>query len=103
MAKIVCVHGIRQQLKGIYQIGSQWFPALRDGLASAGDEGRRLAADLTEADVRFAFYGDAFRDHGQHLGAGDDYVTEEDLTDYERELLDLWFEEAQRVDPSLAG
>ncbi|GAB1690728.1 hypothetical protein [Krasilnikovia sp. M28-CT-15] len=103
MAKVVCVHGIRQQLKGPYQLRQQWTPALRDGLRATGEEGRRAADGMADADVQYAFYGDAFRAPGQHLGVGDAIVTPEDLTTYEREMLALWFAEAQRTDPSLVG
>jgi hypothetical protein len=62
-----------------------------------------MAADLADEDIRYAFYGDTFREPGEHLGVGDDVVTVDDLTDYEREMLRLWFEEAQRIDPELVG
>src|SRR6266487_139341 len=45
MAAIVGVHGIAQQFKGGYQLGSVWFDALRDGVAAART--RRHAYDGT--------------------------------------------------------
>ena len=62
MAAIVGVHGIAQQFRGGYQLGTVWYDALRDGLAAAG---YRSAADaLAPADVRVAFFGDLFRPPG---------------------------------------
>ena len=36
MAGIVGIHGIAQQFRGSYQLGSVWYDALRDGLVAVG-------------------------------------------------------------------
>ena len=62
MAVIVGIHGIAQQFRGGYQLGTVWFDALRDGLATAGY--RPTADALTPADLRVAYFGDLFRPGG---------------------------------------
>jgi hypothetical protein len=62
-AAIVGVHGIAQQFKGGYQLGSVWFDALRGGLAAAGF--RATADGLAETNLRVAFFGDLFRPEGR--------------------------------------
>lgn len=99
MAKIVCVHGIRQQLKGEDTLRAEWFPGLRDGIRRAGPVGKQIAADLAGADLDFAFYGAAFRPPGRTLGIGDAWLTAEDVTEFEQELLYAWWREAAAVDP----
>jgi hypothetical protein len=102
VARIVCVHGIAQQYKGEETLHGEWSAALRDGLRLAGPAGREVAASLTDSDLRDAFYGNAFRPPGQRiLGVGDPLVTIEDLTDFERDLVGLWWEAAAQTDPGV--
>ena len=54
MTKIVLVHGAFNELWGPNELRGRWLPALRDGLWHHG-------ADVDEADVAVAFYGDVFR------------------------------------------
>lgn len=55
MAKVLCVHGVGQELLGPNQLALTWLPALQDGLHVAG------SSPLAEHEVAFAFYGDVFR------------------------------------------
>ncbi|WP_030733038.1 alpha/beta hydrolase [Streptomyces sp. NRRL S-237] len=99
MARVVCVHGMGQQLQGEDRLRSVWWPALSDGLRRAGAEG--LA---TEADVEVGFYGDLFRPAGQFLAAGDPPYTARDVEDgFERELLAAWWQAAAETDPEVAS
>jgi hypothetical protein len=36
VARVVCVHGVGQQLKGKDSLAEDWGPALRDGMRRAG-------------------------------------------------------------------
>jgi hypothetical protein len=101
VAKIVCVHGIKQQFKGESTTHSEWFPSLRDGIRLNGRVGRDTASSLTEADLRIAFYGDVFRPQGQTLGVGDPWLGPEDLTAFEQSLLDAWWRETARIDQAV--
>jgi hypothetical protein len=65
MPRVVCVHGVGQQLKGEDVLAGEWAPALRDGMRRAGD-----AALPGAGDVGFAFYGDMFRPAGRSLAVG---------------------------------
>lgn len=58
MARILCVHGIAQQLKGPETLALEWRAALRDGLRLAGATLDELPS---EEAVEVAFYGDLFR------------------------------------------
>jgi hypothetical protein len=94
MSRIVGVHGVGHQFEGENTIRAEWLPALKDGLARAGHE---LASD---ADLVCAFYGDLFRPAGK--GAMDPPYDASDVGDeWERELLELWWREAARVDPAV--
>lgn len=96
MAKIVGVHGVGHQFAGENTLLAQWLPALKDGLARAGHQ---LASD---ADFVCAFYGDLFRPVGK--GAMDPPYDVDDVDDdFQRELLELWWTEAARVDPTVRG
>jgi len=91
VARIVGVHGVGNQFAGETTLRAQWLPALKDGLARVD---RRLASD---DEFECAFYGDLFRPHGKAtidppLDASD--VNE----DWDRELLELWWREAARVE-----
>src|SRR5262245_19169958 len=94
MTRVVGVHGVGHQFAGENTLRAEWLPALKDGLARAG---RCLASD---DDFACVFYGNLFRPAGkavidQPLDASD--VAE----DWERELLELWWREAARVDPAV--
>jgi hypothetical protein len=94
MAKIVGVHGVGHQFSGEQTLLAQWLPALKDGLARAGHQ---LASD---ADLVCAFYGDLFRPAGK--GAMDPPFDANDVDEgFQRDLLDLWWKEAARVDPTV--
>lgn len=96
MAKIVGVHGVGHQFKGENTLRAEWLPALRDGLARAGHQ---LASD---DDFLCAFYGNLFRPAGK--GAMNPPYDANDVDDeWERELLELWWREAARVDPAVRG
>lgn len=89
MALVVAVHGIAQQLKGEDVIHAEWLPALRSGL-------RRVEVDFpNENDLRCVFYGDLFRPAGMR---GDPHYNASDVDEWERNLLELWWREAARVD-----
>jgi hypothetical protein len=63
MAAVAGIHGIAQQFKGGYQLGTVWLDALRDGLVAAG---YRAAADAVgPEDLRVAYFGDLFRPGGR--------------------------------------
>jgi len=99
MAVIVGVHGIAQQFKGGYQLGSVWFDALRDGLKAAG---YRAAADaLAPTDLRVAFFGDLFRPKGAKAGGEPPYTAADVKPGPERDLLKSWYSAAVEQDPSL--
>ncbi|MET9512025.1 hypothetical protein ABZX62_26850 [Streptomyces flavidovirens] len=97
MARLVCVHGMGQQVQGEDRLRAVWWPALSDGLRRAGAEG-----ELRESDVAVGFYGDLFRPAGQLLAAGDPPFTAGDVEEgFERELLAEWWREAARIDPAV--
>ena len=94
--RVVCVHGVGQQLKGEDVLAGEWVAALRDGMRRA----RASAAILPTADdVGCAFYGDVFRSSGRALSVGDAWLTADDLVDFERELLTCWWQGAASNDP----
>jgi hypothetical protein len=96
VARIVGVHGVGHQFAGENSLRSQWLPALKDGLARVD---RRLASD---EDFACAFYGNLFRPTGK--AAVDPPFDALDVDkDEERELLELWWREAARVDPAVSG
>jgi hypothetical protein len=90
------VHGVGYQFEGANRLRGDWLPALKDGLSSAGHQ---LASD---EDFVCAFYGNLFRPAGK--GAMDPPYDANDVGDeWERELLELWWHEAARVDPAVPG
>jgi hypothetical protein len=96
VAKIVGLHGIGHQFKGENTLRAEWLPALKDGLARAGCQ---LASD---EDFACAFYGNLFRPAGK--SAMDPPYDANDVGDeWERELLELWWREAARIDPAVHG
>ncbi|MFF3597965.1 hypothetical protein [Kitasatospora indigofera] len=99
MARVVCVHGMGQQVQGEDRLRSVWWPALSDGLRRAGAEGL-----VAEPDVAVGFYGDLFRPAGQFLAAGDPPYTAGDVEDgFERELLAAWWQAAAESDPGVVA
>jgi hypothetical protein len=100
MAAVVGVHGIAQQFRGGYQLGTVWFDGLRDGLAVAGYE--PMASALTPADVRVAFFGDLFRPPGAKAGGAPPYRSADVELGLERDLLEAWYEATVKQDLSLA-
>jgi hypothetical protein len=99
MPRVVGVHGIAQQFKGGYQLGTAWFDAMRDGLVAAGY--RRSAGSLTPADVRVAFFGDLFRPNEALAGDEPPYTAADVKPGPERDLLAEFYQAAVEQDPSL--
>ncbi|AMV44290.1 hypothetical protein [Paraburkholderia caribensis] len=96
MAKIVGVHGVGKQFKGESSVRAEWLPAIEDGLARAS---RQVSLGN---DFACAFYGYLFRPSGK--AAIDPPLDAADVkADWERELLELWWREAARIDPALPG
>ncbi|MGV9455128.1 hypothetical protein [Streptomyces sp. NPDC003635] len=94
MTRVVLVHGIAQQYKGAETLLTDWFPALRDGMAPLG---------ITRDDVTMAFYGDLFRPVG-HRASGDPELDATDVQEgLERELLLAWWQAAAEVESRVAG
>jgi hypothetical protein len=99
MAGIVGIHGIAQQFRGGYQLGSAWYDAIRDGLAVAG---YRTSADaLAPADVRVAFFADLFRPAGSMAVHDPPFSAADVQPGAERELLTALYQAAVDQDPSL--
>lgn len=103
MARIVCVHGIGQQYKAEDVLAKVWVPALRGGLRRSGAAGVAAAGALGDADITCVFYGDLFRPPGRWLGPGDEWLTAEDATADDAELLRAWWQEAASTDPAVLG
>ena len=99
MPRVMGVHGIAQQFKGGYQLGTAWFDALRDGLVAAGYQ--PLADSLAPADVRVAFFGDLFRPAGAMAGGEPPYTAADVKPGPERDLLAEFYQAAVDQDPSL--
>lgn len=96
MARIVCVHGIAQQLRGEQTLLQAWWPAIADGVRRAGGD------TVPASDTAMAFYGDLFRPPGEQLGVGDPfYVAEDVLPGLEHELLLAWWRYAALVDDAV--
>ena len=96
MARVIGVHGVGHQFSGPNTLRKEWLPALKDGLALAY---RGLASD---DDFACAFYGELFRPAGK--AAGDPPFDASDVAeDWERELLELWWREAARIDDEVSG
>ena len=99
MAAIVGIHGIAQQFRGGYQLGSVWYDAVRDGLVAAGH--RSVAEALAPADVQVAFFGDLFRPPGSMAVQEPPFSAADIQPGSERDLLTVFYEAAVAQDPSL--
>jgi|HubBroStandDraft_1064217.scaffolds.fasta_scaffold00063_2 hypothetical protein len=93
MTKIICIHGIAQELQGSELLAREWRAALRDGMRFAGADANDLPSD---SDINVAFYGDLFRGRKKSTGAGG---TPYELVDiepgFESELLSAWADAAE--------
>jgi len=98
MARVLCVHGVGQQLKGEDSLTGEWALALRDGMRRSGCAGSRLPA---AGEIGCPFYGDLFRPAGRRLGVGDPWLTAADATDFDQELLAAWWRAAAESDPGV--
>ncbi|AOY83726.1 hypothetical protein BJP36_31225 [Moorena producens JHB] len=97
MAKIVGVHGINQEFRGSNTIYDQWLPALKDGL-------ERVGAKLdSDNEFRCAFYGDLFRGRSKSAMGIPNYDASDIDSDWEKELLLEWWEEAAKVEDDITG
>ena len=95
MARIVLVHGIGQQLEGSHTLHQTVLPALRSGL-------ERVAKNLPNPDdLMCAFYGDLFRKKGAKSLSDPPYDESDVEEGFEKELLELWWREAARVEPQV--
>jgi hypothetical protein len=99
MAGIVGIHGIAQQFRGSYQLGSVWYDAVRDGLVAAGH--RQVADVLASTDVRVVFFGDLFRPPGSMAVHEAPFSAADVQPGPERDLLTVFFQAAVGQDPSL--
>jgi hypothetical protein len=97
MARVVGVHGVGHQFAGENTLRAEWLPALKDGLARSD---RRLASD---DDFACAFYGNLFRPAGKMAALDPPFDASDVEDDWERELLELWWRDAARVDPAVSG
>lgn len=97
MARVVCVHGIGNQLKGEHTLLKEWWPALLDGLTRAGGDAEAAG------DGAMAFYGDLFRPPGETLAVGDPVFSAKDVEPgWEEEQLLAWWRAAAEADPAVA-
>jgi surfactin synthase thioesterase subunit len=92
VALIVAVHGIGQQVRGEHSLHAVWLPALRDGLARAGQELR------SDADLVCAFYGDLFRRRGAKAVGERAYDHLDVDPEWELPWLELLWAQAARVE-----
>lgn len=96
MARVLCVHGVGQQLAGEDSLAGVWALALRDGMRRAGCSEAELPA---AREIRCVFYADLFRPAGRRLGVGDPWLTAADATEFDQELLAAWWQAAAESDP----
>ena len=96
MARIVCVHGVGQQVRGEDSLAGEWALALRDGMRRVGCAESQLPR---AGEIRCVFYGDVFRTAGRRLAVGDPWLTAADATEFDHELLAAWWRGAAESDP----
>jgi hypothetical protein len=97
MARVIGVHGIRQQFKGEETLRVKWLPALRDGLHRVG------VGFPYDEDLVCAFYGDLFRTKGAKAIDDPPYDARDVNGEWELDLLTAWWHEAARVEPQVPG
>ncbi|UGT61808.1 hypothetical protein [Nocardia asteroides] len=96
MARVVCVHGIGQQVSGSEVLLEGWRPALNSGLVLAG------ADKLGEGEVAAGFHGDLFRPPGQPLSGPEPWYDADDVEPgLEQDLLAAWWHAAAATDPAV--
>jgi len=95
VARVVCVHGVGQQLKGEDSLAGEWVLALRDGMRRAGCAEAWLPGP---GEIGCVFYGDVFRPAGLRLAVGDPWLTSADATEFDQELLAAWWWGAAECD-----
>jgi hypothetical protein len=93
MSRVLLVHGIGQQYKGVESLRADCAPALRDGVGLAGG---KLDAD----EVEVAFYGDIFRPQGSRSSFIPDYDASDVSDPFELGLLEVWRAEVERMNSS---
>jgi hypothetical protein len=96
MARIVCIHGIAQELKGPETLLREWGSALRDGMQIAGVA---RPARPSDADIEVAFFGDLFRNASKGLFEPR-YQLQDIDPGFEEDLLRSWATDA--IDPTKA-
>jgi pimeloyl-ACP methyl ester carboxylesterase len=96
VARIVCVHGVGQQLAGEESLAGGWAPALRDGMRRAGCAEQGLPG---AGEIGCVFYGDVFRPAGRRLAVGDPWLRAADADEFDQELLAAWWRGAAESDP----
>jgi hypothetical protein len=89
MAKIVCIHGIAQQLEGSELLASKWGPALQSGMSNAGARPEDIPA---LSDITVAFYGNLFR--GRKKGGAAPFELSDIEGGLESDLLMTWADAA---------
>jgi hypothetical protein len=97
---VVGVHGIGQQIKGEDVLRGEWLPPMRSGLRRLGSCGALALDRLASEELFCAFYGDLFRPLGS-LGVSDPWLTAQDATEYDAELLLEWWRTAAQTDPAV--
>ena len=98
VARVLCIHGVGQQLAGEDSLAGEWALALRDGIRRSGFPEAQLPG---AGEIRCVFYGDVFRPAGRRLGVGDPWLTAADATEFDQELLAAWWRGAAECDPSV--
>ncbi len=96
MARVLCIHGVGQQLTGEDSLAGEWTLALRDGMRHAGCDEAQLPR---AGEIRCVFYGNVFRPAGRQLGVWDPWLTSDDATKFDQELLVAWWRAAAESDP----
>jgi hypothetical protein len=96
MAKILCIHGIGQQLKGERIVVNEWRDALRDGMSLAGANSEELPGDQ---DITVSFYGDLFREESTK-GFEESFRFADINEGLEADLVRAWLQVAKTTLPS---